>query len=333
MNDILLPLIWLMIIGFCIVMYVILDGFTLGTGMLLPLMTEAERDIAKSVILPTWDGNQTWLVLGMASLYGAFPLAFSALLPALYTPLLLMVTALLLRGVAFEFRLKEQKYKRYWDWVFALSSLVAALVQGIILANVVKGFLPVKNSYVVTVATWLTPFTLFAALSLVCGYCLLGSARLIMKTTHHLQEKMFKIAIVFAWLVVIATAVVCIWTPLLNDFVADRWFAEGHWIYLGVLPYLTVMAFIVLIISLFKRNDFYPFWASSVLFLCPYIGFVISIFPYIIPYHLKFYETASPANTLRFMLVGALILLPTLLCYTAYTYRVFGGKVKETLHY
>lgn len=185
-----LPLIWAAIIGFCIIMYVILDGFTLGTGMMMAFCHKTEKDIAMSVILPTWYGNQTWLVLGMASLYGAFPEAFSVLLPILYIPLLLMVISLLLRGVIFEFRLKSHQGRKFWDSLFIVSCLVVTLIQGTILGNFIQGF--GRSDY-----AWLNSFSLLCGVFLVCGYALLGATRLILKTSGTVQQKMRRIAGIF----------------------------------------------------------------------------------------------------------------------------------------
>lgn len=160
-----LMLIWGLVIGFCIIMYIILDGFTLGTGILLPLLKPAQRDIAVSVILPTWDGNQTWLVLGLAALYGAFPIAFSLLLPAMYLPLLLLAIGLLFRGIAFEFRLKS--HSPYWDWIFAGASLFIALLQGLVLGNFVQGFDYDRVNDVLHLKHFFSPFTIFTAIVMV----------------------------------------------------------------------------------------------------------------------------------------------------------------------
>ena len=179
-----LPLIFIAMIGFMIIMYVVLDGFTLGTGMLLPFMAKAERDIAMSVILPTWDGNQTWLVLGAATLYGAFPMAFSLLLPALYIPLLLMVVALLFRGVVFEFRLKSTHVA--WDIIFSIASLCVTLIQGFMLATFIQGFTISQDVTVIAHTAAMTPFTAVTAVSLVCGYfhTALGFGMLLWASCH-----------------------------------------------------------------------------------------------------------------------------------------------------
>jgi len=306
-------------------MYVILDGFTLGTGILLPFLTHEERDQAMSVLLPTWDGNQTWLVLGGASLYGAFPLAFSLLLPHFYLFLFLMVTALLFRGVVFEFRLKAEAGRKIWDGIFALASLIVTLIQGVILGNFISGIQAGKSIVV--------PFTAFTAIGLVLGYCLLGSTRLILKTQGTIQYKMRKLSYFALFGVIMGIAIASLWTPFLNMNIFDRWFGESHWIYLMILPYMTAITFVILIISLYKQNDFFPFWCSVVLFLFAYMGLMISLFPYIVPFQITVWQAASPDSSLRFLLFGLILMIPVLLIYTGYSYHIFKGKVKNVFEY
>jgi len=329
----LLPLVWIGIIAFGVVMYVILDGFTLGTAMVSYFMDEHERDLAVSVILPTWDGNQTWLVLGGATMYGAFPQAFAAILPALYMPLILMVIALLLRGVAFEFRLKATTSKPMWEHVFFASSLFATIIQGLIVGTFVQGFDINEATHQVSTNNFLSLFNLFTSLSLVFGYSLLGATRLILKTEGPMQDKMYRFAKYLSIYIIGAVGVVSIWTPFLRENIFERWFAGDHWLYLMVLPYITFLAFVILQWALYHRDDRVPFWSSVVLFLCSYVGFLISLFPFIVPYHIPFWEAAAPESTLRFILVGAVIMLPLLLIYTGYAYHIFSGKVKDVLRY
>lgn len=332
MIDI-LPLAWAGIIAFGIVLYVILDGFTLGTGMLLPLFDANERDLAMSVLLPTWDGNQTWLVLGGACLYGAFPMAFSLLMPLLYLPLLVMVVALLLRGVVFEFRLKATTDRPYWDKIFVISSALVTLVQGLILGNFVEGFEISTSPYIISDKAIITPFGLFASLGLVLGYILLGATRLIYKTEGELQAKAKRVAWWSAFAIIFSIVVVSIWTPFVNPHVFDRWFGHKNWLYLSILPYISGLTFLVLIYALKKGEEHIPFYCSVVLFLCPYLGFIISIYPYIVPYRITIFEAAAPDSSLYFLLVGAIIMIPLLLIYTGYAYQIFKGKVKNVFHY
>ena len=326
-----LALIWIGIIGFCILMYVILDGFTLGTGIMMLFLNSQEKDLATSMILPTWDGNQTWLVLGMASLYGAFPIAFSILLPIFYLPLLLMVVAVLARGVAFEFRLKTKTGKLAWDYVFIIASLVAALTQGFILGNFIQGFTETQGVW--TATSYFDSFSIISSIGLVLGYCLLGSTRLVLKTTLQIQRKMFRASFVLALLLMLAIFIVSVYTPFVYPLVHTRWFNLSYLPFLAILPLITMLAFTVLIFSLYKKWDHLPYWSAVIVFLCPYVGFCISVFPYIIPYKMTLWQAASPDNSLHFILIGAIIMLPVLLIYTGYAYRIFGGKVNEIIHY
>ena len=330
--DMLLPLAWAGIISFAIVMYVILDGFTLGTGMLMSILDEEERDLATSVILPTWDGNQTWLVLGGAALYGAFPIAFSALLPVLYLPLMMMVIALLFRGVVFEFRLKEKEDKKYWDRVLIIASLFVTMIQGLLLGNFVEGFEYSVDPYLISDHAPITAFSFFVGLSLVIGYCLLGATRLINKTEGKLQKKMFRLVPYLAIGIMVSIGIVSLWTPYQNEKIFDRWFSHGQYLLLFILPYISVITFVILLFAVKKREEHLPFWCSVVLFLCPYIGFCVSVYPYIIPYKITFWEAAAPTSSLYFMLVGAVIMLPLLIVYTGYAYQIFKGKVKNVFY-
>jgi cytochrome bd ubiquinol oxidase subunit II len=321
-----LPLAWALVIAFCIVMYVILDGFTLGTGILLPFFKAEERDMAMSVLLPTWDGNQTWLVLGGASLYGAFPLAFSILLPTFYLPIFLMVIALLFRGVVFEFRLKaDVSGRKIWDGVFAAASLIVTVIQGVVLGNFISG--------ITATARIVAPFTIFTAIGLIFGYCLLGSTRLILKTTGSLPVRANQLARIALVGVILGLGIASLWTPLLNPQIFKRWFSEGHWIYLIILPYLSGITFLALLWGLYKHDDVLPFWCAVVLFLCAYIGFMVSLYPYIIPFEVTIWQAAAPDSSLRFLLFGVILMLPILLIYTGYSYHIFKGKVKNVFGY
>lgn len=324
---------WGAIILYCIVMYVILDGFTLGTAIMLPFMSDEEGDIAMSVILPTWDGNQTWLVLGFACLYGAFPLAFALLMPALYLPLLLMGIGLLFRGVAFEFRLKSKEYRRRWTWVFFFASLFIAGIQGAILGDFVTGFQLDKVHNVLVNRDFINPFSIFTILCLIIGYSLLGSTRLILKTTGRIRSHMYRVASVLAVLLAACVLIVSIWTPFINPLIEAKWLNLKLWPFLVILPAITGFAFVVLGYTLMKEIDVGPYWAAVLLFLCPYAGLVISVFPYIVPYKMVFWEAASGLSTLKFTFIGACIMLPVLTGYTYYSYRVFRGKVTDVLKY
>lgn len=328
-----LPLAWASIIAFCIVVYVVLDGFTLGTAVLMPLLTPDERDLAMSVILPTWDGNQTWLVMGGACLYGAFPLAFSLLLPIFYIPLMIMILALLLRGVVFEFRLKDKAHVKYWDIIFAVSSIVICFIQGTVLANFVAGLDFSTGELVQSQHSFFSVFSFMVALSLLCGYCLLGATRLIYKTEGQLQEKMFRYALYFALGVIAAIALVSLWTPQLNAKIFERWFGQSNWILLMILPYVSGLTFLVFCYAIKRREEHLPYLCSVALFIYSYIGLIICLYPYIVPFKITIWEAAAPTTSLYFMLFGTVIMLPLLILYTAYAYKVFKGKAHNVFKY
>lgn len=324
-----LAFVWAVILSFVVIMYVILDGFDLGIGILFPWMKEeAHRDIMMNTVVPVWDGNETWLVLGGACLYGAFPLAYSTLLPTLYMPITLMLAALIFRGVAFEFRFKAEQSKWLWNLAFSLGSTLAAFCQGVILGTFVMGYTAQQSAY-----EWLTPFSLMTGVAVVAGYALLGATWLIAKTTADLQNIMYRYAKWLLLVVAIFMIIVSIWTPLAYERIWQRWFSLPNFFYLLPLPLLTAIAFISNAIALNKRYEKLPFVLSISLFIFAYIGFCISDWPYIIPHRVTIAEAAAPDSSLTFLLIGMSILLPVLLAYTCYSYNVFKGKVTATEHH
>ena len=317
-----LELFWISIIGFCVFMYVLLDGFTLGIGILNFILNKQDAKIALSAVLPTWDGNQTWLVLGAASLYGAFPKAFAILMAKLYFPLIFMVICLLLRGVCLEFFLKAKSSNK-WQKILGASSLIISINQGLILGNFIEGFdHPFFNL-----------FSILCGISLPIGYVLLGATRLILKTAGSLRDNMYILSKKLILCVLIAMFVVSITTPIVDSYVFEFWFNWHNIIFLIWLPIITGLLFINLYFALKNKCDFRSFWLSVGLFICPYIGFIISLYPYLVPFELSFYECAAPESTLEFITIGAVILLPTLLSYTFYSYYIFRGKITENLSY
>jgi len=325
---------WLLLIGFFVIMYVISDGLDLGTGILFPFVkSQHDRDLMISSILPVWDGNQTWLVLGGASLYGAFPLAFSALLPVLYVPLFFMLLALLFRGITFEFRLKAKTSIKRWDRLFFLGSVLAAFVQGIVLGTFVQGFKVQNGILVFGYLSWFTPFSFITGLGVVAGYGLLGAGWLIMKTEGQLQQQLYRIAKILLLLVVIFLVLVSLWTPLVDEKTKMFWFNPDYFIKLAVLPMITGVLLASLWHMLHKQQERFPFWLTTGVFLCAYAGFLINSWPYLIPHEITYWQAAAPRNTLQFMLVGVLIMLPILLYYTFSAYYIFRGKVKEVIKY
>lgn len=323
MND--LALIWAGIIVFCIMMYVILDGFTLGVGMWFNQLAAHERNIAMSTLLPTWDGNQTWLVLGGASLYGAFPKAFSFYLPHFYLPLILMVVMLLFRGVAFEFRLKSNKGKARWDKVFIVASFIVAFIQGAVVGNLSLGF-DTPHSFI----NW---FSIITGVGVIIAYMLLGSTRMVLKVQGTLQEKFYRYARNIAVLFFIMVALVSLLAPIVHPDIETLWFSHDSWSSIYILPLLTFLLALLLWLSLKRKQESRPYWLAVCLVFCPYVGFIINLFPYAVPYHITYLQAAAPDNTLSFLLVGAVIMLPVLLAYTGYAYYIFRGKVTDEIQY
>ena len=324
-----LALIWAFLIALAILIYVILDGFDLGIGVLFPLVKgERDRDVMMNTVAPVWDGNETWLILGGGGLFAVFPLAYSVVLTALYAPLIAMLLALIFRGVAFEFRFKDPGHKPLWDLAFAGGSIVATFCQGIVLGAFVQGIAVEDRSYAGGWFDWLTPFSLFAGFSLVLGYALLGAGWLVMKTEGALQARMYALMSRLTAGLIVCIALVSLWTPLLNAEIAGRWFSWPNLLYLSPVPLLVLAAGFGLYRAIRRRREVQPFLLALMLFLLSYAGLGISLYPNIIPPDVSLWAAAAPDETLGFMLVGAAILLPVILGYTGYAYWVFRGKVR-----
>jgi cytochrome bd ubiquinol oxidase subunit II len=330
-----MPLIWAAIIGLGVYMYVLMDGFDLGVGILFPFArTETERDIMMNSVAPIWDGNETWLVLGGAGLLAAFPLAYAIILPALYFPILIMLIALIFRGVAFEFRFKaDERSKHWWDYSFNVGSLLATFAQGLVLGGFIQGFYVEGRDFAGGSFDWLTPFSVFVGLALVIGYGLLGATWLILKTQGELQELCYRLARPLLIAMLGCILLVSVWTPILNEDIAQRWFSWPNLLLLSPVPILTGLAALWLLRALYKRYEVLPFVLSMGLFLLCYLGLGISLWPYVIPPDISLWDAASPPESQGFLLVGVLFLLPAILFYTFYAYYVFRGKVTQDVGY
>jgi cytochrome d ubiquinol oxidase subunit II len=323
-----LPFIWAAIIAFAVLAYVILDGFDLGVGILFPFFKEKhDRDVMMNSVAPVWDGNETWLVLGGGGLMAVFPLAYATILPALYVPLLLMVLGLIFRGVAFEYRWRTRRGEFLWDIAFSGGSMVAAFTQGVALGALVQG-IPVENrAYVGGWWDWLTPFSVATGFALLVGYALLGATWLVMKTSGPLAERARGYALKAGIGTLLAMGVFSLWTPFLEPLYFDRWF---HWptlLFSLLVPLLVLGCFALLVQGLRTGHDSRPFIAALGLFVLGFAGIGISFYPYIVPTALTIWQAAAPEESLAFLLVGALVLIPMILGYTAYAYWVFRGKV------
>jgi cytochrome d ubiquinol oxidase subunit II len=326
-----LPLIWAIIILFGIMMYVVMDGFDLGIGLLFPFFPDKDdRDVMMNTVAPVWDGNETWLVLGGAGLLAAFPLAYSVILSAFSLPLILMLIGLVFRGVAFEFRFKARQGKRrWWDKSFAGGSLLATFFQGVVLGAFLNG-LPVRDGiYAGGAFDWVSPFSIFTGLGLVVAYALLGATWLVMKTEGRLQTRMRQLARAMAWALLVVIAVLSIWTPLAHSAIAQRWFTLPNLLWFSPVPALVVLATWALLRALRRDGHASPFLLTLALVFLGYSGLGISLWPHVIPPDISIWQAAGPAQSLGFALVGALLIIPVILMYTAWGYWVFRGKVRH----
>lgn len=325
-----LPLVWLLIIGFGIMMYVITDGFDLGIGILFPFIKEREyRDTMVNTVAPVWDGNETWLVLGGAGLMAAFPKAYAVLLSAFYVPLFLMLAGLIWRGVSFEFRFKaDDAHKPFWDKAFMAGSFIAAFAQGVTLGALIDGTHVVNGRSVDGVMQWLSPFTLFTGIGVVIGYALLGATWLILKTEGELQRRMIRVARPVILAVLAAIVIAGIWTPLTHAAIAHRWFDLPNFWFFTPVPILVLVATYAILRTLKAEPHTGPFIWSLMLVFLGYSGLVISIWPNIIPPDISIWEAAAPAQSLGFTLVGALLIIPMIIGYSSWSYYVFRGKVR-----
>jgi cytochrome d ubiquinol oxidase subunit II len=323
-----LPVIWAALLGTAVALYVILDGFDLGIGILFPYAgSERERDQMMNSIAPFWDGNETWLVLGGGGMFVAFPKAYAVIMPAFYLPVIVMLLALVLRGVAFEFRAVSRS-KTYWNVAFATGSTLAGLCQGVILAGLSEGIKVENGAFAGGSFDWATPFGLLCAIGVVAGYALLGSTWLIMKTDGEVQARARLQARPLLLAVLVLMALVSLWTPLAFDRIAARWFSIPNILFLWPVPLIT--AIIAYLDWLWIRDrDVLPFLSSIALFLLGYLGLVISVFPYLVPPSLTIWQTAAVPASQIFMLLGTIGLLPLILCYTGFVYWLFRGKVRE----
>jgi cytochrome d ubiquinol oxidase subunit II len=324
-----LPLIWAMVIIFGIMMYVVMDGFDLGIGILFPFIKgERDRDVMMNTVAPVWDGNETWLVLGGAGLFGAFPLAYSVVLSALYLPLILMLIGLIFRGVAFEFRFKAKAEKRHiWDKAFIGGSLTATFFQGVALGAFIDGFEVVNRQFAGGSLDWFTPFTMFCGLALIAAYALLGCTWLIMKTEGKLQEQMHNLARPLAFVVLAVMGVVSLWTPLAHADIAARWFTLPNLFWFLPVPILVLVTMYGLFRAVARNAHYTPFILTLVLIFLGYSGLGISLWPNIVPPSISIWDAASPPQSQGFMLVGTLFIIPLILVYTFWSYYVFRGKV------
>ncbi|MEI9852597.1 MAG: cytochrome d ubiquinol oxidase subunit II [Sphingomonas sp.] len=324
-----LATIWAFLIATAVFLYVVMDGFDLGIGILFPAFRVGEeRDKAMNSIAPLWDGNETWLVLGGGGLMAAFPLAFAILMPALYPLIIAMLLGLVFRGVAFEFRWRDPGHRRWWDLAFTAGSAVAAFAQGVALGAILQGVAVSGRAYGGGWLDWLTPFSLLTGAGLVAGYALLGACWLIWKTDGAGQDHAYRLAGWFGALTLAAIVAVSLASLTLHGGAyRARWLAFPNVLLTAQVPLLVTIFAYAFRRALAKRREVAPFLLALGLFLLSFAGLGISIFPYIVPTAVTIWQAAAPAKSQGFMLAGAGVLIPVILAYTGWAYWVFRGKV------
>jgi cytochrome bd ubiquinol oxidase subunit II len=326
--------IWTTILALGVFFYVALDGFDLGVGMLYNFAPDRNaRDLVMNSIAPIWDGNETWLILGSVGLLAAFPVAFAIIIPAVYFPVLLMLLALIFRGLSFEFRYRDAEHRTFWDHGFAAGSALAAFAQGVVLGAFIQGFNVQGRQFVGGSFDCFTPFSVFAGVALMFGYALLGSGWLIIKTEGALQDWARALGRRCLIGTVIGVGSVSLWTPYIDEHIAERWFSWPNIAYLAPVPLITAGLIWYVWRSLNDRSEFGPFLGALGLFVMSYIGIAISLWPMIVPGHFTLQQAAASPSTQAFLLIGTLFLLPVILVYTAWSYWVFRGKVRSDIGY
>ena len=324
-----LPVIWVALLGTAVALYVVLDGFDLGIGILFPFSPEEQdRDVMMNSVAPFWDGNETWLVLGGGGLFVAFPLAYGIIMSGLYLPMIIMLLALVFRGVAFEYRWVAKPQHSSWDIAFAGGSITAAFMQGVILGGLLRG-LPVQDGHFAGgMLDWLQPFPIFVGFATVAGYALLGTTWLIMRTEGEVAGQAREQSRVLLFVVLAAMAIVSLWTPLSEPRIWERWFTLPNFFYLSPIPILTAAAALMIWRGLSDHHDSWPFIGTVSLFLLAFAGLAISTLPYLVPPAVTIWDAAAHPSSQLFMLIGTVAFLPLILGYTAFVYWTFRGKVR-----
>lgn len=326
-----LPLTFAFLMGLAMLIYAVLDGYDLGVGVLMFGAPDAEKDLMINSIGPFWDANETWLVLGVGLLLVAFPMAHGIILSSLYLPVAFMLIGLILRGVAFDFRMKARdSHKKLWNSAFFGGSLITAFSQGYMLGSYILGFDLSLLSHV---------FSILVGMCVVAGYCLIGSCWLIMKTEGGLQRKSVRWARLSLWGTMLGIGLVSLATPMASTRIFDKWFIMPNLLFLVPIPVITALLVLSLEIVLRKlpaendRGCWIPFVTTIGIFILCFIGLAYSFFPYIVPDRLTIVDAASASESLQIILVGALIVLPVLIGYTFVAYKIFHGKTTDELTY
>jgi cytochrome d ubiquinol oxidase subunit II len=322
--------VWAAIIALGLFMYVVLDGFDLGIGIVFPFFPdERERNLMMNTVAPVWDGNETWLVLGGAGLFAVFPVVYSTVLSALYLPLVFMLACLIFRGVSFELRGKANRTRHLWDLAFIGGSTGAAFFQGIVLGAFLQGIPLADGSYAGGAFDWLTPFSLLTGLGLVVTYALLGCCWLVAKTEGDLQRRLHRVVWPLTIVLLAFIVAVSLWTPLQEPVIAQRWFASGLFYRLLPIPFLVALCVFFMRRAVRDRHHKTPFVLALALVLIGYLGLLVSLWPYAIPSSMTLWEAAAPRSSQMFTLAGAAVIIPIILTYTTLGYWVFRGKVSH----
>ena len=323
-----LTILWAAIIFFAVFVYVVLDGFDLGIGILFPTIEVGQqRDTAMNSIAPLWDGNETWLVLGGGGMLAAFPLAYGVILSALYAPIVIMLLALIFRGVAFEFRWRDPSHRATWDLAFSAGSLLAAMAQGVVLGALLQGVKVAGRAYGGGWWDWLTPFSLLTGVGVVFAYALIGATWLVLKTEGALQAQAVRHARRFGAATLAAIVAVSAATPFLTGHYFDRWLSTPNIVLVAPVPLLVAILSVAFARSLKAGRELAPFLLTLAVFLLCFVGIGISIFPYVIPGAVTIWDAATERSSQVFMLVGTAVIVPLILAYTGWAYWVFRGKV------
>jgi cytochrome d ubiquinol oxidase subunit II len=331
-----LPVIWAALIAVAVLLYVVLDGFDLGVGILFAVERDDEhRDVMVNTVAPVWDGNETWLILGGGGLFAVFPLAYAIIMPALYPAIFGMLLALVFRGVAFEFRFRAhtRPARRAWDVAFLVGSTVAALCQGLTLGGLLQGVKVTDRAYSGGWFDWLTGFTVLCGIAVVVGYALLGACWLIWRTEGELQYRARKHARALGVATLALIGVVSLWTPMLDPVFATRWFGWPGILLASPVPILLALLAWSFWAGLSRRSDIQPFLSVLGWFVLCFAGLGISLWPMMVPPSISIWQAAAPPESQAFLLVGTIVLLPIILGYTGYAYWIFRGKVKPGAHY
>ena len=325
-----LPFACAAVVVLAVALYVVLDGFDLGIGILFPFFpSEPDRDRMMNSVAPFWDGNETWLVLGGNGLFVAFPLAYAIIMPALYVPLIAMLLALVFRGVAFEFRWVAKPHHLKWDIAFAAGSAVATFMQGLMLGGLLHGIRVEGRQFAGGPFDFLTPFSVMCGIGLLVGYALLGACWLAMKTTGDLERRARKFASPLLAGLVALILLVSLWTPYEHPFIAQRWFTWPNLLYLSPVPLITAALILMCWRGLRSDHPTQAFYSAVFLFVVSFIGLIISMYPFLVPTTITLWEAAASAKSQTFILIGTGVLVPFIIGYTVFVYYTFRGKLRE----